>query len=75
MTEPARRLVITYAFPPYSDASATVAAKRVLERGEAVDVLQNRMDSIRRVDPALEMIAGHLVWRRATLPTRTRFAG
>lgn len=75
MSEPARRLVIAYAFPPYADTSGIVAAKRVLARGEAVDLLQNEMDSIRPGDPTLEMIAGHLVWRRGILRTPTRFSG
>lgn len=75
MTEPARRLVIAYAFPPYADTSATIAAKRVLEHGSRVDLLQNELDRIRRTDPTLELIAGHLVSRRQVLPTRARFAG
>ncbi|MDC5697576.1 hypothetical protein OO014_09930 [Intrasporangium calvum] len=74
MTEPARRLVIAYAFPPYSDTSATVAAKRVLERGERVDVIQNAMDEMRSRDDHLDEIAGHLVARRSILETVTRFS-
>ncbi|MDV3219825.1 hypothetical protein [Intrasporangium sp.] len=75
MTDPARRLVIAYAFPPYSDTSATVAAKRVFERGERVDVIQNAMDEMRSVDEHLEDIAGDLVARRSILETTARFSG
>jgi hypothetical protein len=66
--------VIAYAFPPYSDTSATVAAKRVFERGERVDVIQNAMDEMRSIDESLEAIAGHLVARRSRLETVTRFS-
>jgi glycosyltransferase involved in cell wall biosynthesis len=38
-------------------------------------VLQNEMDEIRPLDPTLEMIAGHLVWRRGVLRTESRFSG
>ncbi|HKX67823.1 MAG TPA: hypothetical protein VJN29_11410 [Intrasporangium sp.] len=71
---PARRLVASYCFPPYSDVSAVVAAKRVRERNEPVDVVQNAMDSIRSSDEELTEIAGDLVHRRVALPSKTAFS-
>ncbi len=69
----ARRLVIAYAFPPYADTSAFVAAKRVRARGEPVDLVQNAMDEIRSRDESAATIAGGLVRRHRSLPTPTRF--
>lgn len=71
----ARRLVIAYAFAPYADTSAIVAAKRVLAHGEPVDLIQNAMDDLRGRDDTLEQVAGDLVRRRSVLPTPTRFGG
>ena len=72
--EPARRLVASYCFPPYSDTAAIVAAKRVRERGEAVDVIGNAMDAIRRQDPGLVTLCGPLVRRHAAVPSKTAFS-
>lgn len=71
---PARTLVASYCFPPYSDTAAIVAAKRVREAGEAVDVICNAMDSVRSQDWSLVQIAGDLVRRFAALPTATAFS-
>lgn len=73
-TEPATDLVVAFAFAPYVDTAAIVAAKRVREAGRPVDVLQNEMSSQRATDPALDRIAGHLVRRRAVLRTPTLFS-
>ncbi len=70
----ARMLVTSYCFPPYSDTAGVVAAKRVRQMGEPVDVICNAMDSIRRVDPSLVQIGGELVQRFVALPTPTRFS-
>lgn len=74
MSAPARRLVASYCFPPYSDTAAVVAAKRVHARGEAVDVICNAMDSIRHQDPDLVRLCGGLVRRHAAVPSRTAFS-
>ena len=73
-TAPARRLVASYCFPPYSDTAAVVAAKRVHERGEPVDVICNAMDAIRHQDPDLVQLCGGLVRRFAAVPSRTAFS-
>ena len=78
MSEPSKpaqvdRLVIAYAFSPYADTSAIVAAKRVRARGERVDLVQNAMEDLRTVDPSLDSIAQGLIDQRAILPTLTRF--
>ncbi|GAA1171674.1 hypothetical protein GCM10009584_10740 [Ornithinimicrobium humiphilum] len=71
---PARDLVVCFAFAPFVDTAAIVAAKRVREEGRPVDLVTNDMSSQRPQDPALEVIAGDLVRRRATLPTPTWFS-
>lgn len=72
--EAARDLVIAFAFPPFADTAAVVAAKRVREAGRPVDVIQNVMSGKRSVDPSLDQIAGDLVRRRAKLRTPTLFS-
>lgn len=71
---PARRLVASYCFPPYSDTAAIVAAKRVRDRGEPVDVIFNAMDAIRRQDSEIVQIAGHLVRRSIAVRSKTAFS-
>lgn len=71
---PARRLVTSYCFPPYSDTAAIVAAKRVHDRGEPVDVICNAMSSIRHRDTGLVQLTGGLVRRFAAVPSRTAFS-
>lgn len=66
-------LAIAYAFTPYKDTSAVVAAKRIAMAGRPVDLIQNAMDEIRGKDPASELICQPLLRRRAILPTRTKF--
>lgn len=67
-------LVVSYCFPPYVDTAAIVAAKRVRERGEIVDVVYNAMDRIRRTDITTRRIAGPFVGDEAVVPSRTAFA-
>ena len=71
---PARTLVTSFCFPPFSDTAAVVAAKRVREMGEAVDVIYNVMDTVRHRDPSLLRICGDQVRRFAGLRTPTTFA-
>ncbi|WP_404389317.1 hypothetical protein [Humibacillus xanthopallidus] len=71
---PARRLVVSYCFPPYADTAAIVAAKRVAEHGEPVDVVFNAMDAIRSRDPGLVRLCDGLVRRWAAVPSRTAFS-
>lgn len=71
---PARTLVASYCFPPYSDTAAVVAAKRVREQQEQVDVICNAMDSVRGRDPSLIAICGDLVQRFTAVPSPTAFS-
>lgn len=71
---PVRTLVVSYCFPPYSDTAGVVAAKRVLERNEPVDVISNAMDTIRHKDYSLTYIGGDLVRRFKALTTETAFS-
>lgn len=48
--EPATRAVFSYCFPPYADTAGNVAAKRIRESGELVDVYSATMDRVRLVD-------------------------
>lgn len=51
----AKKLVISYNFPPYIDTSGNVMAKRINEKAEIVDVIHNKMD--RDVDEEINLIA------------------
>jgi hypothetical protein len=69
----ARRLVVSYCFTPYAGPSAIVSAKRVQQRAEVVDVLQNAMDDVRAVDPGTDALAEEYVDRKILLTTKTLF--
>lgn len=73
--EPARDLVVSYAFPPYSDTASIVAGKRVRVAGRQVDVIQNKMDRLRRPDPGLNAITSGLVQHQYAVPSPTWFKG
>lgn len=51
-----RKLVVSYNFPPYADASSVTVAKRIREAGVPVDVLAQDLSDIRRADPSLAKI-------------------
>ncbi len=70
----ARRLAVVYSFPPYADSSAVSAAKRVRQRGEPVDVIQNELDRLRPRDQTLERVVDGLVHRRRVIDTRAMFS-
>lgn len=70
----ARTLVASYCFPPYSDTAAVVAAKRVRQRGEPVDVIYNAMDNVRHQDPSLLGLCGDLVRNFAAIASPTHFS-
>lgn len=69
----ASALAIAYAFPPYADTSAIVAAKRLRASGEVYDVISNAMDAIRDVDPDTARIAGPFVARARAVRTPSYF--
>jgi len=51
----AKKLVISYCFPPYMDTSGNVMAKRIKEGGEIVDVVHGKM--AKEIDQKLNLIA------------------
>lgn len=53
----AETLVVSYCAPPYSDTSATIVTKRILESEKIVDVISNKMDNIRGIDKSLQYLA------------------
>lgn len=71
----ARDLVVSYCFAPYSDTSAVVAAKAIVERGNIVDVISNVMDGVRRRDPSLVTIAGRYIDNTTAIDSSPSFAG
>lgn len=71
----ARDLVVSYCFAPYSDTSAVVASKAIVERGKVVDVIYNDMSSVRRKDANLETIAGRLIDTATEIHAPASFSG
>lgn len=67
------RLVVAYAFPPYVDTSGIVAAKRVVEHGAPVDLIQNSLAKMRTTDPGLARIGEQLIAHRAELSAPALF--
>lgn len=67
-------LVISYCFPPYVDTAAVVAAKRVRQRGEVVDVVYNAMDSLRQIETSTRRIAAPFIGDEAAIPSPSAFA-
>lgn len=39
------KLIIAYAFPPYEDSSGNVIAKRIIDHGNTVDIIQNNFNN------------------------------
>lgn len=72
-TDTSTRLVVAYSFPPFQDTSGIVAAKRVRERGEPVDLVQNDLTALRGEDPGLETITEGLIRHRAMLTAPAKF--
>jgi poly(ribitol-phosphate) beta-N-acetylglucosaminyltransferase len=70
----AKTLVIAYCFPPYSDTSANVMAKRLRERGEIVDVVYNKMDRVRKIDSKTNRLVNDLIDERIEISTYSSFS-
>ncbi len=68
-------LVTSYAFPPYSDTAGIVAAKRVFERNEPVDVICKALDGMRHRDATLSQFVDHLVSNFAAIKGFPSFSG
>lgn len=71
----ARDLVVSYCFAPYSDTSAVVASKAIVERGKVVDVIYNDMSAVRRKDSNLETIAGRFIDTTTEIHAPASFSG
>ena len=67
-------LVISYCFPPYVDTAAVVAAKRVRQRGEVVDVIFNAMDRLRHTETSTRRIADPFISDEAAITSPSAFA-
>ncbi len=52
----AKRLIISYCFPPFADPAANVVAKRIAEREEVVDVICGDMSAVRGVDLSTNLL-------------------
>lgn len=59
----AQDLVIAYGFPPFTDTSGLVFARRVLERGRVVDVISKDLTGRARKDPQSTQIMHEFVDR------------
>ncbi len=70
----ATELAILYAFPPMSDASGIVAARRISEHGHIVDVITCDVSALRATDPGTLALAGGYVDRVEIIHTPPVFA-
>lgn len=70
----AKKLVISYCFPPYVDTSGNVMAKRIREKNEVVDVVYNKMDKVRSIDNELNLLVSDLIDERFEVPSYPSFS-
>src|SRR5690606_15041631 len=69
-----KRLVISYCFPPYVDTAGNVMAKRIRSLEERVDVIYNKMDRVRKVDPDLILLVDDRISRRYEISSYSSFS-
>ncbi|WP_071573494.1 glycosyltransferase [Corynebacterium sp. NML120713] len=69
-----KRLVISYCFPPYADASGNAIAKTIANQGELVDVIHADMAQVRKKDASTSLIVEPFVDRRAEIEGTTSFS-
>jgi glycosyltransferase involved in cell wall biosynthesis len=67
-------LVFSYCFPPAIDPSGIVAAKRIVEMGQACDVICNDMSAVRKCDANLFQLVTSYVGRLEQLKCPAHFA-
>lgn len=67
-------LAISYCFPPYVDTAGVVAAKRIRQRGEVVDVIYNAMGMLRDIEISTRRIADPFISDEAAIASPTAFA-
>ncbi|MGI8315801.1 glycosyltransferase [Halobacillus mangrovi] len=70
----AKKLVISYCFPPYVDTAANVMAKRIRNMDEVVDVVYNKMDKVRKRDDNVSHLVNDLIEERIEIPSYPSFS-
>ena len=73
----AKRLVISYCFPPFADPAANVVAKRIVSYAEPVDVVSADMTPVRKIDRSSEALVEPWVqqhWRIGGFPSFNSWA-
>lgn len=70
---PSDRLLISYNYPPFADASAITAAKRAYMSGYQWNVVSQDMSKVRRRDPQLTSITGPSTSLHETIPGAPAF--
>ena len=70
----AKSLVLSYCFPPFSDTSATIVSKRIVEKEEIVDVVSNNMRKIRHEEPSLNNIIEKYIAKKVTVNKPASFS-
>jgi len=72
-TDTAKKLVISYNFSPFVDTSANVMAKRIREKNEVIDVIQNDMSNLRSVDDEIHILTDSLIENQIIIDSRAYF--
>ncbi|OFT34785.1 hypothetical protein HMPREF3155_08375 [Corynebacterium sp. HMSC06D04] len=67
-------LVISFCFPPFSDPSSSVVAKRIHDWREPVDVICNDMSTVRRTDWTLKAVSAPFVCKVTELDSPNYFS-
>lgn len=70
----AKKLVVSYCFPPYVDTSGNVMAKRIRKMNEIVDVIYNKMEVARDKDEQLNVLVDDMIDTRFEVPSTTSFS-
>lgn len=73
--EQTHTLVIAYNFLPYADTGAVVAAKRIRQGKQPVDVVSHRMDNVRKANPDNTILAQPYVQLTGVVDGPAYFAG
>jgi len=70
----ARDLAVLYCFTPYLDTSGLVAARRLLTRGVLTDVISQKMDNLRMLDPSSNRVASEILDTVRIIPGEASFS-
>lgn len=70
----AKTLVLSYCFPPYSDTSATIVAKRLINENKVVDVVSNNLTRIRTKEPSLKLMIEPLIAKNIVVNQHASFS-